>query len=151
MFTYCCAYLVTVALVAASGDLGLEAFLPSVERTVTPHTGEADIPHLPLTDTWEDGHFTLRDVVTGTARTNVRDWALQLLQRYRFVIGETPSHFAMLSGPSAFTTMVQHLQKHPDVSLLCINDDVAVDDNRVADQFKTWATENWGTPAQWER
>jgi hypothetical protein len=150
-FTY--VYAVTLALTSASGNLGLEAFLPDTERAVTPSTSSEndDVPHLPLTDTWDDGAFALRDVVTGTQPTNVREWTLRLLQRYRFVIAETPSHFAMLSGPSAFNSMVVHLRRHPDTALLCVNDDVVTDDDRVRTLFKVWAKEMWGTPARWEK
>lgn len=168
---------VTLALLRASGELGLEAFLPPPTRVVSYGLGRysspEDVdptPHLPLNDRWEDGEFTLSDVLSGAPQdTNVREWTLRLLERYRFVIGthsslflitslmprrgaaDTPSHFAMLSGPSAFTGMLAHLKKHPDVALLCVNDDVAIDDDKVAALFKHWANEHWGTPAEWER
>jgi len=109
------------------------------------------VPHLPLNDRWEDGQFMLSDVLSGMKNANVRQWTLRLLERYRFVIGNTPAHFAMLSGPSTFKSMLTHLNKNPDVALLCINDDVALDDDKVAALFKQWASERWGTPAQWER
>lgn len=86
---------VSIALVAASGELGLEAFLPPPERIVTPGLGkffasQADndeVPHLPVTDQWKDGRFALADVVSSSQETNVREWTLRMLQRYRFTIG----------------------------------------------------------------
>ena len=136
--------LVTVALLKASGDQGLDAFLPPSDRVATGPRAPSendDVPHLPLTPTWEDGKFALRDVLPGGGQeTNVRQWTLRLLQRYRFVIGETPSHFAMLTGPSTFRGLLSHLQKNPGVSLLCVNDDVAIDDHRVSELFWDWAT-----------
>lgn len=153
-----CGDCMTLALVRASGELGLEAFLPSGDRVVSPPLGNDrspeyvdPTPHLPLSDRWEDGEFALAEVLRGTTDTNVRAWTLRLLDRYRFVIGDTPAHFAMLSGPSAFSTMLKHLQKHPDIALLCVNDDVAIDDDKVAAAFQQWARERWSTPAAWER
>ena len=57
----------------------------------------------------------------------------------------------MLSGPSTFSGMVVHLRKHTDVALLCVNDDVAIEDERVGRMFREWAGERWGAPAGWER
>ena len=57
----------------------------------------------------------------------------------------------MLTGPGNFNSMVLQLRKRPEIALLCVNDDVAIDDNRVAALFKAWADEHWGTPALWER
>lgn len=148
-----------MALVKASGELGLEAFLPPPERTFTPGLGRIfasrpaadDVPHLPLTPTWAGASFALRDVLSTSRETNVRAWALRMLQRYRFAIADTPAHFAMLTGPSNFNSMVTQLAKRPETALLCVNDDVAVDDARVADMFGAWAQGLWGVPALWER
>lgn len=163
----------TLALVAASGATGLEAFLPSPDRTVapsvlagkipflapTPEQDEGPVPHLPLTDKWQDGKFALRDVLApwGAADSrekNVREWTLRALERYRFVIGSTPSHFAMLSSPSDATTLAHKFSTKnmakTDVALLCVNDDVVIDDDKVARLFKNWARERWGKKAAWE-
>lgn len=80
-----------LALVKASGPLGLATFLPPEDRRVhieepTP-TPDGFIPHLPLVDDWHDGKFALRDVLKEAHTTNIRDWSLMLLQRYRYVIG----------------------------------------------------------------
>ena len=93
---------VSQALVSASGFLGLEAFLPSQDRELPifdqEHFAEDDVPHLPLANKWQDAQFSLLSVMATTQETNVRAWTLQLLQRYRFVIGASPrcpthSHF----------------------------------------------------------
>ncbi|EKM49625.1 uncharacterized protein PHACADRAFT_214165 [Phanerochaete carnosa HHB-10118-sp] len=152
-----CGDCITLALLKASGELGLEAFLPPSDRVVSFDAGgfapeDIDpVAHLPLNDRWEDGEFALSDVLRGTKHANVRGWTLRLLERYRFVIGSTPGHFAMISGPSALNGMVAHLKKNPDVALLCVNDDITVDDDKVTALFKNWASDHWGTPAQWEQ
>lgn len=180
-FTSRCARLpttciVTIAIVAASGELGLETFLPSSDRIIpgmsklfVPQEDEEDVPHLPLTDRWEDGRFALADVVGSHRRTNVREWTVKLLQRYRFVIGmlpcsfkcvviddircadDTPSLFAMITRPSYLRLMMFQLKIHPEIALLCVNDDISVDEENTSMQFKTWAQQRWGNPAQWER
>ena len=43
------------------------------------------------------------------------------------------------------------IDSYADAALLCINDDVAIDDEKVAAGFQQWAGEHWGTPAAWER
>lgn len=161
----------TAALLAASGELGLEAFLPPPDRVFHPSSSssssdESDpVPHLPLTPTWTEAQFALSDVLPPSPSSSssssspwrtprgitLRTWTLHLLARYRFAIGETPSHFAMLSGPSTFSGMVVHLRKHADVALLCVNDDVAIEDERVGRMFREWAGERWGDKAGWER
>ena len=83
---------VTLALLRESGNLGLSAFLPSPSKTMPSLAGkvagmEESIPHLPLVPHWEDGAFALRDVIEPSTTMTVREWSLQLLQRYRFVIG----------------------------------------------------------------
>ena len=47
-----------------------------------------DVPHLSLEERWQDGQFSIPAVLGGYSReVNVRAWTLQLLQRYRFVVG----------------------------------------------------------------
>ena len=82
------------ALIKASGSLGLEAFLPSPDRNLPFAAGERlakdkneEVPHLPLDARWEDAQFGLVSVMGRARERNVRAWTLQLLQRYRFVIG----------------------------------------------------------------
>lgn len=57
----------------------------------------------------------------------------------------------MLTGPGNFNSMAQHLKKHPNIALLCVNDDIAIDEERTSRLFKAWGQEHWGVPAQWER
>ena len=80
------------ALRAASGVLGLSAFLPTRTRTVGAPTqwdvAGARVPHLPLVRHWAAGDYTLQGVLAPYGGVNVRAWTLRLLERYRFVIGE---------------------------------------------------------------
>lgn len=86
--------LVILELLKASGSTGLSAFLPPSTRTLATLAGKIPpqnfegIPHLPLVEHWEDGDFSLREVMGASPDMSVRSWTLQLLQRYRFVIGK---------------------------------------------------------------
>ncbi len=158
-----------LALVSASGRLGLEAFLPSSEsRRPGAPSSDDRTPYLPLVDRWEDGDFSLKAVMSASKETSVRLWTLLLLERYRFVLGklrvlyphlfrsqvshiaDTPSHFAMLSGPSTVNIMAAQLARRPDVALLCINDDVITGHEEVVTMLKKWQSEQWSQPAEWE-
>ena len=78
------------ALVAASGRLGLDSFLPSSDRK-TPGDALSDpeeVPHLPLNARWEDADFRIESVMSKAQGMSVREWTLRLLERYRFAIGE---------------------------------------------------------------
>ena len=74
-----------------SGRQGLSAFLPPEDRVVqaTRLGADADtaVPHLPLVDDWKKGDFALESVMANSRETNVRQYALQVLHRYRYVLG----------------------------------------------------------------
>lgn len=55
-------------------------------------------PHLPLISHFEEGDFSIAEVLPPKGRTDVRAWTLQLLQRYRFVLGQTPTRFDMITS-----------------------------------------------------
>lgn len=95
-----------LALLKASGRLGLSAFLPPTDRVLPSLAGkttavDGEVPHLPLVEHWEDGEFSLREVMGASRDVGVRDWTLNLLQRYRFVIGlwslVSPNHLSLTS------------------------------------------------------
>ena len=79
-------------------QLGLSAFLPPAEHELPPppegegdnpvEAGDDEVPHLPLESQWATARFDLLSVMGRSRERNVRTWTMQLLQRYRFVIGE---------------------------------------------------------------
>ncbi|KAG9096263.1 hypothetical protein FRC06_008862 [Ceratobasidium sp. 370] len=89
------------ALVNRSGKRGLAAFLPSVPSG-DPNPS-ATTPTLPVSAKWQDTDFRLSSVLKPTSldRTNVRGAVLRMLQRYRFIIGETPFMFAIVTDPQS--------------------------------------------------
>lgn len=94
-------HLVIHILVNQSGELGLEAFLPSTGRKFPKKmrgTGslfgsskdrEQDaVPRLPLTGSWQSTDFRISTFLPLTEDMTVREWVLRALYRYRFVLGE---------------------------------------------------------------
>lgn len=92
-----CGDCLLVALVTASGPLGLKEVFPSPEAAYTiPKTAPAPPyiapPHLPMTPTWEEADFSLAKSVAKTALPGdtvpLRQWCMHLLSRYLYTYGE---------------------------------------------------------------
>jgi len=157
------------ALIAASGHLGLSAFLPESDRRLPslkwdhPSSSSSSSPpssvgppHLPLVSNFHDGDFSLRRVVGPWAETSaseggvsVREWTLQLLQRYRFVVGETPWKFSVLYNEGDARRTVAEVERDKSLALLCINDDVEKGE-QVDSILIRWLRKRWPTAASWE-
>ncbi|KZT64246.1 hypothetical protein DAEQUDRAFT_732853 [Daedalea quercina L-15889] len=158
-----CGDCVIRALSRASGPLGVAAFLPPQDRRLAdlsakipgfadPSVLQGYIPHLPLVSRYQDGDFSLRSVMGATGERDVRTWTMQVLQRYRYVVGSTPAMFEMLLHTDQVKAMLQHVDETTDAALICINDDVVKGhEQNVAPLFKEWQERRWPTPAEWER
>ncbi len=91
--------LVIMALVTASGPLGLSAFFPprhTIFTTPSLPPGKQypkylPPPHLPLTATWHEANFSLQSVMSTTALPNeavdLRSYTMRLLSRYLYMSG----------------------------------------------------------------
>lgn len=100
---------VIMALVTASGTLGLNAFFPPKETTVTaPELGPGNgypkflpPPHLPLTPTWHEADFSLANILSTTAlpgeQVDIRQYCMRLLSRYLYLDGKPMSMFSLLT------------------------------------------------------
>jgi 3-O-alpha-D-mannopyranosyl-alpha-D-mannopyranose xylosylphosphotransferase len=93
-----CGDCLLMALVTASGPLGLSAFLPPDNtryRNNAPQTGEKITylppPHLPLTGTWQEADFSLANVMSYTSlpgeKVDLRVFSMRLLSRYLYLSG----------------------------------------------------------------
>lgn len=90
---------VIMALVTASGPLGLSAFFPEKDNVYI--NGPLAVgrkfprylppPHLPLTSTWQEADFSLENVMASTAlpgeQVNLREYCMKLLSRYLYLSG----------------------------------------------------------------
>ncbi|KAL6300082.1 hypothetical protein BKA93DRAFT_868238 [Sparassis latifolia] len=155
-----CGDCVITALVHASGTLGLSAFLPDPARVLpstsstSPQPPRDPVAHLPLVANWEDGNFALGAVMRtsgSAAGASVRAWTLQLLARYRYVIGGTPSVFERLSSPAQARAVLTRVERDANAALLCINDDVGMNDAEVGRVLNEWQARMWPARANWER
>ncbi|KAI0700102.1 hypothetical protein BC835DRAFT_1329341 [Cytidiella melzeri] len=152
-----CGDCVIQALVRASGQLGLEAFLPPADRHIPrdalqSNTTSDDVPHLPLDPKWKDVDFSLRAVVD-IPGMNIREWTLRLMQRYRFVVGHSPYVFVMLENLDNTRGALDWLDSYEEVSMVCVNDDVPDGPGQaeVSEYFVAWQDKRFNEPAAWER
>jgi hypothetical protein len=139
--------------VQQSGHLGLAEFLPHAGRTFVPGARGPLPATLPVVVEWSHGEFALADVLRQTPddAVDVRAWVLRLLNRYRFVLGETPSEFVFMTGPSSLKAFVANIERDPDMALACFNDDVSGDGSKVAAVMREFQERRWPERAQWER
>lgn len=157
--------------VGLSGSKGLEAFLPSdtyqfplghghgqqTQGTRKGDTGPAEAYHLPLTNDWRGTNFSLTAVAADNRLDHVnptdrranpsrRMFAVELLSRYSYVIGHTPSRFEMLRHPSGAKFVLDRLTRltrASQFSYLCINDDIADGVNEVRRHLQKYFTDIW--------
>jgi 3-O-alpha-D-mannopyranosyl-alpha-D-mannopyranose xylosylphosphotransferase len=95
-----------MALVTASGPLGLSAFFPPKDALYSNAALTKDKvypkyippPHLPLTATWHEADFSLEGVMSSTAmpeeQVNLREYTMKLLSRYMYLSGEFKPNFS---------------------------------------------------------
>ncbi|TBU22887.1 hypothetical protein BD311DRAFT_675085 [Dichomitus squalens] len=151
-----CGDCVIVALINASGRLGLSAVLPHPDRHSPPSDtepsadGSYTLPHLPLVADWHEGQFALRDVMKYAPDTSIRQWSERIMQRYRYVIGGTPSAFERLISLQQVKGMLASVDRKKDIALLCINDDVTRENSEIANYFIRWQSRRWNRTAAWE-
>lgn len=145
------------ALITASGERGLSAFLPSPDTIYQPTQFRKDQhgPILPLTKIWKSTNFSLQNVVHSETPIDLREWSLSLLGRYVYAIGATPAIFAPVSSVRQLSNKLGEVDRRPDTALVCINDDISSKNELGAIRFKklleVWMEKRWPTPGSWER
>lgn len=147
------------ALRSASGETGLSAFLPDHHRVFTPSPSTSDAgplpgpPQLPLVSDWRVGDFSLRAVLPGEGETNVREWTLRVMERYRFVIGQTPTRFDMVMSAATAQQLVKAIDQDTVSALICLNDNIysLYGVERVDKILHDWQERRWPHRASWER
>lgn len=153
-----CGDCVIQALLGASGQLGLEAFLPPVHRIryagrkgrIVNDVDPFSVPRLPLSKVPDTDSFKLQRVLNGAGTIRVRDWVLRAMERYRFVIGDTPVRFGMLSSPLTTNRFFKKIQTDDSLALLTVNDDVRIKADMVDFIFREFLEKRWQFPSAWE-
>lgn len=64
--------------------------------------------------------------------------------------GGTPSAFEPLRSFDQTRSMLAKLDKNKELALLCVNDEVNRDHDRITTYFRKWQDQRWGQPAAWE-
>ncbi|WRT64545.1 3-O-alpha-D-mannopyranosyl-alpha-D-mannopyranose xylosylphosphotransferase [Kwoniella shivajii] len=158
-----CGDCLTMALVTASGPLGLSAFFPPKGTTFENQPlapGQSyprylPPPHLPLTPTWHEADFSLETVMSTTAlpgeSVNLREFTMKLLSRYQYLSAKSVSHFHMLKSAEHAHRVFKMIQDNPQVSILGLNDDIEEDYEEVKDIMQEWFELRWPKKAVWER
>ncbi|KZV94334.1 hypothetical protein EXIGLDRAFT_737093 [Exidia glandulosa HHB12029] len=172
------------ALVRASGPLGLSAFLPSPERTVRVPRGQLS-KTLPTAQDWRGTDFSLEAVMgAGIPDTlledgeqpilveeiSARKWVLRVLDRYRFVIGNTPFKFRFMRSSDEAAAVTREVDES-DAATICLNDDIedpgvstdpkpflgifgktpVAEGDKVRRILHEWQTRRWPDAASWEQ
>lgn len=94
-----CGDCMITALVAASGQSGIDKFLPldTAEANREAYSKDrATPPHLPLTSDWTTTDFSLASAIPEGALKHgmtLRSWCTRLIQRYSYVLGSVGSDF----------------------------------------------------------
>lgn len=157
-----CGDCLSMALVTASGSLGLAAFLPPSDavfkngETTTRYESYVPPPHLPLTATWQEADFSLANVIGETSLPDedipLRIWTQKLLSRYQYIHGRSRSLFHMLLNPKHATEVFESIDGYDrDGSILGLNDDINDDYETTRDIMLKWFKSKWPIPSVWER
>ncbi|WWD07409.1 3-O-alpha-D-mannopyranosyl-alpha-D-mannopyranose xylosylphosphotransferase [Kwoniella europaea PYCC6329] len=158
-----CGDCLLMALVTASGPLGLSAFFPpkgTTFETAPLSPGQSyprylPPPHLPLTPTWHEADFSLEAVMSTTAlpgeAVGLREYTMKLLSRYQYLSAKSESHFHMLKSAEHAHRVFKMIQDNPRVSILGLNDDIEQDYAEVKGIMLDWFTLRWPRKAVWER
>lgn len=148
-----------MALVSASGLLGLSAFFPPADATYVRQRGRAPDylppPHLPLTPTWQEADFSLPAVMSTTAlsgkKVNLRHYTMRLLSRYLYVSGSSDAQFFELKNPSQTNKTLHDVDRRKNAAVLGLNDNVEDGEGEVKALLGEWFERRWPQPAPWER
>ncbi|KAF8198773.1 hypothetical protein K438DRAFT_1823675 [Mycena galopus ATCC 62051] len=142
------------ALVRASGQRGLDTFLPettssSPSNSQTPLTSSRDASTeaetLPL----------ILPLTPPPLPQNPRKFALRLIYRYSYALGVSLTKFIMLgTARQAQRELNQGVDKTPEIALLCINDDLP--ESSIASVFAAnnvlhdWFEKRWPEKTEYE-
>ncbi|KIY69262.1 hypothetical protein CYLTODRAFT_349864 [Cylindrobasidium torrendii FP15055 ss-10] len=139
-----CGDAIIAALLQQEGQGGgLSLFLPSGSASAS-----GPIPlALPL-------HLPEQQPPLPVAVEDLRAFAVRLLHRYSYAVGWTPARFFGLTSLRQTKSSLKQTNQHPDIALLCINDDLPNDDTREVEKaddiLRGWFDTRWPERGSWE-
>lgn len=148
-----CGDCIIVALLGASGEVGLEAFLPPKRGAISTEDNMALQAFIGGTSlTWQDADFTPSSTLRDERLR--RAYAVRLIQRYSYVMGKSETYFGAMHGNPDTTTAM--LRDATGKTLIGIND--ALDVEISAQELKqhqqrllAWEEALWPVPAHHEK
>ncbi|KAJ7698256.1 hypothetical protein B0H17DRAFT_1196847 [Mycena rosella] len=122
-----------IATLTQSSKSGLSVFLPPASRHRTkPSTTEPIILPLELPPQ------------APPLPSNPRAFAVRLLMRYAYVLGDSPTVFIGLKSSTQGARLLKAADRQKDAALLCINDDLGNGDVKSADEvLHGWFERRW--------
>ncbi|KAH0404395.1 hypothetical protein KCU89_g1170, partial [Aureobasidium melanogenum] len=112
-----CGDCIVTALIGASGQSGIDKFLPHADTDVVAGTYANSLsrpPHLPLTSDWMTTDFSmLHAIPKGSLQANMtlRSWCIRLIQRYSYVLGSAESDFYKVEKASKLEAKLQEVER----------------------------------------
>lgn len=155
-----CGDCLIAALLTKSGQKGLEAFLPTADRSTETSLNTREIvPELGNFDRdWKQVDFSLRTALQPKHRGSAwsrRDLVVRLLQRYSYTLGETPSSFIELTDDVGFDGWLLWKVGSDHNPYIAINDHLMTTNltlqNQVKVNFMDWQEANFPHPSPYEK
>lgn len=133
--------LVIAAVAGASGAHGLSAFLPAASSSsYDPSTSLAILP------------LELQDKPPAFP-SNPRQFAIRLIHRYAYVLGDSPSRFVRLTSARQGEADLRAADRQANIALMCINDDLR-DSPRMMEEadkaLQAWFQKKWPEKDEFE-
>lgn len=144
-----CGDCIITALIGASGNSGIDKFLPSADIKMSSISGSgagAGPPHLPLTSDWLTTDFSMPGAIPKASTRpgmTLRTWCTRLIQRYSYVLGSVGADFYKVERANKLETELDGVQRKVEedagttevgstlkgentgpLAFLCLNDDI---------------------------
>ncbi|KAJ7474887.1 hypothetical protein FB451DRAFT_1397765 [Mycena latifolia] len=130
----------TISSLIHSSKSGLDVFLPapSIQSADSPPSDPIILP------------FDLPSRAPAVPQ-NPRSFAVRLLMRYAYVLGDSPTIFMGLKSVVQGERLLKSADKQKNVALLCINDDLRDGDQKAANELlHGWFERRWPEKLQCE-
>ncbi|KAJ6480345.1 hypothetical protein C8R45DRAFT_905884 [Mycena sanguinolenta] len=121
-----------IAALIHNDQAGLDVFLPAISPGSLP-LSPSDPLILPLELPTEAPPLP----------RNLRAFAVRLLMRYAYVLGDSPTTFMGMKSVTQTDRMLASTDRQKDVALLCINDDLEYNTKQAEEVLKKWFRQRW--------
>ncbi|KAJ6552183.1 hypothetical protein B0H10DRAFT_2242208 [Mycena sp. CBHHK59/15] len=130
----------TIASLIHSSKSGLSVFLPPLFiQSTDPSPSEPIILPLEL------------PLEAPPLPQNARAFAVRLLMRYAYIIGDSPTTFIGIKSVSQGERLLKSADMRKDIALMCINDDLGDGDQKAANEMlRNWFERCWPEKLQCE-